>query len=750
MIATFMFKRRDILFLFHKEKCIFTYLYNTGSIQIEYPMKSNIQLVLFFISAQFIITQSVGFAATGFAEESDSLKLLIQNSSGTERINAQLELAMLLFEKENEEAHVLAKSALIAAKHTNDTELLMRAYYIVGRIGHEFDNIGFSQTYLDSALVLANQINNNWYKSEILLRYGINQHTSGDHLEALRSFNSSIQAGRESGNYRIVGASYSMMGTIFRVNGLYDRAIEYIIKSRLNYEKASYTEGYAWAAYLLGRIYTDLQLNEKALSYYNMALETYKELARIDNNQSGIIICYEQIGLLNLASGNTTEARKNIEYTLDIHQESGSVYGISNAKKNLGRIEFAEGNYTLATKFLREALATKVEIGDLLSQASIYQYLGLCQVLTGQTGEGLATIQRGLEQAITNNQKRIQLDIYSTLSKIYSELNKPKEVIACQQQLIDIQDSMLLGAVNIKMEQLQGIYELDAKNDQIEELEQQNEINSLKLRQHRASLLLMIVVILLAIIITAVIFIFNRRLRQNNIQLAEANAAKDKFFAIIAHDLRGPTHTQTALLEHINKEFDTIESKELKNLLSLMHKSSENISNLLDNLLLWAQSQVSKIEIKPDRLLLTTTIKSTLESLEQSARLKQITVTLNTNDQLQVLFDPNMLQTIVRNILSNAIKFTPRGGKITVITSASEQNLVMLKITDTGIGIEPDKLSKLFDIGTSSSSQGTENEKSNGLGLILVKEFVERNNGTIQIDSDPQKGTSVSVIMPRA
>ncbi|WP_321369623.1 tetratricopeptide repeat-containing sensor histidine kinase [uncultured Draconibacterium sp.] len=711
-------------------------------------MKSNIQLVLFFISVQFIITQSVAFAASTFIEQSDSLQILIQNSEGTKRINAQLELAMLLFEKENEQASVLAKSALAEAKQINEGEFLIRAYFILGRIGHELDNINSSQTYLDSALFLANQLNNNWYKSEILLRYGINQHTSGDHLEALKSFNSSIQAGRESGNYRIVGASYSMMGTIFRVNGLYDRAIEYIIKSRLNYEKAGYTEGYAWAAYLLGRIYTDLQLNEKALSYYNMALDTYKELAKIDNNKSGIIICYEQIGLLNLASGNTEEARRNIEYTLAIHQESGSVYGISNAKKNLGRIEFEEGNFTLATRLLSEALATKIEIGDLLSQASIYQYLGLCLVRTGQTEEGLTTIRRGLEKAITNDQKHIQLDIYSTLGEIYSELNKPKEVIACQQQLISIQDSMLLGAVNIKMEQLQGIYELDAKNDQIEELEQQNEINSLKLRQHRASLSLMIAIILLAIIITAVIFIFNRRLRQNNIQLAEANAAKDKFFAIIAHDLRGPTHTQTTLLEHLNKEFDTIEPEELKNLLSLMHKSSENVSTLLDNLLLWAQSQVTKIEIKPDRIQLTNTIKNTLDTLEQSARLKQITITLNTDDQLQVIFDPNMLQTVVRNILSNAIKFTPRGGKITVKTSASEQNAVMLKITDTGIGIEPDRLSKLFDIGTSSSSQGTENEKSNGLGLILVKEFVERNNGTIQIDSKKGKGTTVVLLLP--
>lgn len=713
-------------------------------------MNMSKKLILCILIALFFMARNMVVGAPLLIEQKDSLRQVILHAEGEVKLNTQLKLAQLLFEKQNEEAQLEAKTALLAAKQQNNKEYQMRAFFILGRISHELNNVKLSQVYFDSALTIANQIDDNWYKSDILLRSGINQHTQGEHLLALQSFNMSIQVGRQAKNYRVVGASYSMMGTVFRVNGLYDRAIEYIIKSRLNYEKANYTEGYAWAAYLLGRIYTDLEINEKALEYYQSALKNYREMADENGIQSGVVICYEQIGILNLLEGNVEEARKYIGYTLEIHKGTGSKYGISNAYKNMGRIEYSAGNYALAEKYLNDALIGKLEVGDMLSQPSINKYLGLCYINTGRANEGLATIQKGLKQAIINNQKRIQLDIYSTLSTIYLNLNNLEKAFACQQQQINIQDSMLLGAVNIKMEQLQGIYEIDAKNSQIAELEQQNEINRLQLKQHRTSRVLMIIAILLVLIIAGIIYIFYQRLRQKNNQLQEANLAKDKFFAIIAHDLRGPVHTQTAFLDHLHEEFDSLEKDELKKLLKLLVSGSENISDLLDNLLLWAQSQVKKMEVNTTELDLSSVIQNTVEKLQQSASLKQIAISLDTNNQLKVLSDANMLQTIIRNIVSNAIKFTPRGGSINVKTFTSAQKEITIKITDTGLGMAPEKLSQLFDISSKSHSQGTENEKSNGLGLILVKDFVEKNKGTINIESEKGKGTSVIVTLPQA
>ncbi|WP_297100662.1 tetratricopeptide repeat-containing sensor histidine kinase [uncultured Draconibacterium sp.] len=713
-------------------------------------MNKRIKLLISVIFTLSLSTLNTALVIGATTTQADSLRQVIQNKQGAEKINAQLDLAMYYMGEDNDQALALAQTALTAAKKRNSKSLQMRSFLALGRIYHDLNNADRSQAYYDSALPIAYQLDDYWYQSDIFLRTGINQHTSGDHLKALQSFNLSIQTGRQSKNYRAVGAAYSMMGTVFRVNGLYDRATEYIIKARLNYEKAGFTEGYAWSAYLLGRIYADLRLLDKAMEYYMLSLETYEELAQKDQNKNGIVICYEQIGILNLLLGNTDEARKYIENTLQIFEESGSRYGISNAYKNLGRIEYASGNYALAEKYLKQSLNSKIELNDFLSQPSLYLYIGLCYIDTDRTNEGLSSIQKGLDQAIINNQKRIQLDIYSKLSEIYLNLNDLDKALSCQQQQINIQDSMLFGAANIKLEQLQGIYELDAKNSQIAALEQQNEINRLELRQHRTSRILMIIAVLLAIIIAGIIYIFYQRLRQKNNQLEEANLTKDKFFAIIAHDLRGPVHTQTAFLDHLHQEFDALEKDELKKLLKLLVSASENISDLLDNLLLWAQSQVKKMEVNTEKLELKGVIQNTVEKLQQSASLKQIAISLDTDNQLKVLSDANMLQTIIRNIVSNAIKFTPRGGSISVKTFASAQKEVTIKITDTGLGMDSEKLNQLFDISSKSHSQGTENEKSNGLGLILVKDFVEKNNGSINIESEKGKGTSVIVTLPQA
>ena len=178
------------------------------------------------------------------------------------------------------------------------------------------------------------------------------------------------------------------MGTIFRVNGLYDRAIEYIINSKLNYEKAESLEGHAWDAYILGRIYSDLKLPQKALEYFQEALEIYSKQASVDGNKDGVAICYEQIGLLNLDSGNFKEAKMYIDRTLEIATANKSSYILSNAHKNLGMIEYSMGNYELAEKYLNESLKIKNEVGDLLSLPTIYEYLGLCLIGKGQIDEG--------------------------------------------------------------------------------------------------------------------------------------------------------------------------------------------------------------------------------------------------------------------------------------------------------------------------------------------------------------------------
>jgi len=678
----------------------------------------------------------------------DSLRKELNTKEGLDKISTQLELALLIVENDKPEARSLANSALVAAKTANNKDLEMRAYFTLGRVNEVDNNKEFSEAYYDTALIITETSVNNWYKGEILFRKGVIKHNRGEEIDALEYFNASLQACRLSNNFKIMGSSYSMMGSIFRVNGLYDRAIEYTVNSKLNYEKAGFSEGNAWAAYILGRIYSDLKLQEKALGYFLEALEIYTKQASKDGNKDGVAICYEQIGLLHLESGNFTEAHKYIDNTLKIYTANQSEYGLSNSNKNLGIIEYSMGNYELSEKYLNDALKVKIKIGDLPNLPTIYEYLGLCQIGKGQIKSGFNNLQKGLNLAILNNQKKIQLNIYSKLTEAYLGINDLKNAINCQKKQIEIQDLILSGAANIKIEQLQAIYEIDKKNSQIIELEKQNEINSLIIKQHRISQLLMIIGIFIAFLISISIYWFYNKMRHKNLELKEMNAAKDKFFAIIAHDLRGPTGSLASFLEHINDTFNEHSPAELKEILLALYKSAENVSVLLENLLIWAQSQLNKIEFSPTEFNLTDVLQTSIKGLKQVADNKQIDIKYELDDQIFVLADPNMVQTIVRNILSNAIKFTHRGGSVIIRSAAENDSRACISFTDNGVGIEQSALSKIFDITTTLHNTGTEDEMSTGLGLILVKDFIDKNNGTVTIESKKGKGTIVSFTLP--
>ncbi len=710
----------------------------------------NKKLIWFFLLwLNILINFSISSAEGKLSpEQSDSILRAINNKRGIDKISAQLDLALQILGNDIHVADSLAKSALFATKATNNKSIEMRAYLTLGRVYQALDKKNVSLAFLDSALVLSENIRDNWYKGEILFRKGVIKHSQNEDITALEYFNASIQFCRLSDNFRVMGSSYSMMGTIFRVNGLYDRAIEYIINSKLNYEKAGFSEGKAWAAYLLGRIYADLKLSKKALEYFQEALKIYKQMAIMDGNQNGVAICYSQIGLLNLDAGNYNEAYEDIDFTLKAYSAAEDKYGLSNAYKNLGMIDYAVGKYKLAETHLNESFKIKKEVDDFLGLPSVYEYLGLSLIERGQKKEGFEKLQLALTLAKSNNQKSIQLNIYSGLTKVYLKMNDLKNAIICQKKQIEIQDSLLSGDADIKMEQLQAIYEIDKQNGQILELEKQNQINSLTIEQHRISQLIMIIGIVVAISISILIYWFYTKMKHKNLELKESNAAKDKFFAIIAHDLRGPTGNLASFLEHINNTFSEYSLDELQKIVSALFKSAENVSVLLENLLIWAQSQRNKIEFNPTELKLTDVVLDSIRGLKQMADDKQINIKVELNDQIFVKADSNMVQTIVRNLLSNAIKFTHRGGSVVIKAEASDGKNAHIRIIDSGIGIEESSLSNIFDLSGDFHTAGTENEKSTGLGLILVKDFVEKNKGTVKIDSQKGKGTIVTFTLP--
>jgi signal transduction histidine kinase len=232
------------------------------------------------------------------------------------------------------------------------------------------------------------------------------------------------------------------------------------------------------------------------------------------------------------------------------------------------------------------------------------------------------------------------------------------------------------------------------------------------------------------------------------------NADKDKFFSIMSHDLRGPFTSLLGNAQLMLSTADELSADDVRHMSRAILKGAKSALNLLDNLLTWSRMQRGVLDFFPQQVLLHTLTENTIDLLGQMARDKEIDLKNTINDDLIAYADKNMVDTVIRNLTGNALKFTPRGGSVTILarqvnsSNGQQPNLVQISVEDTGIGLEPDDMDKLFRLDTNHSTPGTEKEQGTGLGLIICKEMVEQNGGRIWLESEAGKGTKAQFTLP--
>jgi two-component system, sensor histidine kinase and response regulator len=234
---------------------------------------------------------------------------------------------------------------------------------------------------------------------------------------------------------------------------------------------------------------------------------------------------------------------------------------------------------------------------------------------------------------------------------------------------------------------------------------------------------------------------------QNN-ELREVNATKDKFFSIIAHDLRGPIGNMLSISEVISEK-GQVDEDTLYSFIEMQKELSKDTIQLLENLMIWARSNTNRIDFEPESLDLNTLFRECIEGVNIQAMNKNITISGSSVSPSQIFADENMIRLIIRNLLNNAIKFTPHGGSVSIYSTDSGLNKeTLISVRDTGIGMPPEMLKNLFRIEVSNKRYGTDGEASNGMGLLLCKEFVEKHNGKIWVESEENKGSVFSFSIP--
>jgi PAS domain S-box-containing protein len=238
-----------------------------------------------------------------------------------------------------------------------------------------------------------------------------------------------------------------------------------------------------------------------------------------------------------------------------------------------------------------------------------------------------------------------------------------------------------------------------------------------------------------------------QKLIESELRLRELNATKDKFFSIIAHDLKNPFNDLIGFTQLLSMNIDKYDKSKIEQFINIIHQSSELAYNLLENLLDWSRSQTGTLNFEPEKISINNLINESIELLDSMAGNKNIQIYSEFESEFYAYADKNMVRTIIRNLISNAIKYTNQGGHINIVCSINNKKC-KISVIDNGIGISAENISKIFKIDESYTTSGTEREKGTGLGLILCKEFIEKNNGKFYVNSTLEKGSTFTFMLP--
>ena len=239
-----------------------------------------------------------------------------------------------------------------------------------------------------------------------------------------------------------------------------------------------------------------------------------------------------------------------------------------------------------------------------------------------------------------------------------------------------------------------------------------------------------------------------QEIKLKNEQLEKLNAEKDKFFSIIAHDLRSPFNSFLGFTHILAEKTETLSSQEIQDMAVLMKNSATNLYSLLENLLEWSKLQRGMISFAPAVFELGPAVSRSMTLVTESANKKELEIICRIPQDLHVFADEQMVETVIRNMVSNAIKFTNRGGKISIMAMPVDERFIEISVKDTGIGINHEMESKIFSLNGQTGRKGTNGEPSTGLGLIICKEFVEKQGGKIWLESEEGKGSTFFFSLP--
>jgi len=568
--------------------------------------------------------------------------------------------------------------------------------------------------------------------------------------ESLEFARQALELATSSEDEGMMGTANLKIAELYWLKGVYDKSLAYVLEALKLFEKTGMDKETAYGCEVAGKIYRATNNLQQAVAYYkkslaiNISYRFIPEVARIytsmgsayvdmDSVNKGLsyyLVAYmiiDSLGMdaekndlfIQLGDGylrleKYEESLKNYYQAMELAGKTGNLFLLAQAKSRIGKAYLMMNNLPAATKYARESLLLTNEIKTF----------------------------------------RIAGESYKTLAEIYAAQKDYKTAFDYYILFKDASDSLLNEEKMRQIGELQAKYDLSQKEKEIEWLKQQNIQKTKTIRRITLASAIIVMLLIFSLILLYMLFRLNKKTRELNLKLAqqgkeleELNDQKDKFFSFVAHNLKNPFSTIMGYSELMVKNSSTKEYEKLDRYAKHILGLSVHVHKILENLLEWSRLQRRSFEYKPEETDVSALVKDVLEMNQKEAARKGIAITYELPENLMSYTDKFMVTTILQNLMSNAMNFTPSSGKIHVSGKKSDGQ-VIISVTDTGIGIAPDDLQKLFRIDMHPVKIGTAESKGSGLGLVICRELLQRCHGEITINSQLSQGTRVTFSLP--
>jgi len=590
--------------------------------------------------------------------------------------------------------------------------------------------------YVKEALEICKKLGDNSTEAYLLNLNGLLYVFKGKPENALSLFVESLKISEDNNYYINSAQSLNYIGIVYWNLSDYDKALEYLTKSEKIYQDVGDEKGISRVLNTLSSIFYKKGEYDTALDYNQRIVKISEKLG----DTRSLIATYNNMGLIYKSKKDYKNSEKYFRISLEAKIKTDNKPGIIMSYINIGELKIETGDINEAIHLLKKAenISAQISNTELLS----FSY------------KGLADAYKSKANQVGQDSLRLYYD------RAFNYLMKYD----------NYRDSLFSEQNNERIAELETKYKEVKKEHEIEKLTTENMRKNYELLKFRNFRNVVIIASFSLILIVMIIIrnsyvkkkyyqelhaknneltLTNEKLYLSEQSLKENNDAKDAFFSIIAHDLKNPFTALLGLSELLKMRMDVLEKRDLIESINIIHDSSSSLYKLIENLLQWSRTQTGRISSNPMFVSLTEIVENTFSVLKTNALKKEISMQMEIDKNMIIYADVNMITTVIRNLVSNAVKYTHKGGLIKV-TAVNENDSTIIRVIDNGIGINPDDLSKLFKIGNHFTTKGTANETGTGLGLVLCYDFIRHIGGVLAVESEPGKGSTFTITIPRA